>query len=188
MCSGQNISLSLHHPLSGILRSPPLAFWFETSVCARVPGRVSVCLAAPPPFPESSTQLDSECALRPHIMPNFCEGASQSIWSVFVGEKGGVRHGGGRLFQKYTYPPAPRRTPPPSVLSELPSNKRRSQSRDHSQDHLSVEALSRQHRQVLHYYLKGPSHGGMDVDQQEASQAQAEVTRTGPRREQSWGE
>lgn len=91
MCSGQNISLSLHHPLSGILRSPPLAFGLRR-VCARararVPECVSVCLGAPPLYPESSTQLDSGCVLRPHIMPNFSEGASQLIWSVFVGGGG----------------------------------------------------------------------------------------------------
>lgn len=68
---------------------------FEGSVCAATflpVSRVCVCLGASPLFPESSAQLDSECALRPHIMPNFCEGASQSIWSVFVGEKGSVCH------------------------------------------------------------------------------------------------
>lgn len=130
---------------------------------ARIPECVSVCLGAPPPlFPESSTQLNSGCVLRPHIMPNFCKGASQSIWSVFVGEKGG------RLFQKYTQPPAPRYMPPPSVLSELPSNKRRSQSRKCSQPNLSCEALSRQLRHILNCYPEGLFSGGTADDQQEA--------------------
>lgn len=58
---------------------------FGTSVC--ISQRVFVCLCAPPLFPESSAQLDSECALRPHIIRNFYEGASQSISSVLSGRE-----------------------------------------------------------------------------------------------------
>ena len=150
--------------------------WFGMSVCVCVCvcvcvrasqsvcvcARVSVCSWAPPllPGPESSTHLGSECALRPHIVPRFYEGASQSIPSILSGEKGNTCHGGGRSVpldhrRHATHTAAPLVLAEPRTAKQQEGNKRRSQSGEYSEPNLSGGPLSRQHCLCCPLLLEG---------------------------------
>lgn len=136
-----------------------------------------VCLCAPPllPGPESSTQLSSECALRPHIVPRFCEDASQSIFECFVREKGNMCHRGGRSLPKVHSTTSTTPHPPPLSWQgpELPSNKR--ETRGGAKAGSTVSLICQEGRcqgstaSVVHYYWRGLSDGGRLMAEQGAS-------------------
>lgn len=123
------------------------------------------------PDPESSTQLNSECMLRPHIVPHFCEGTRQSILSVLYEKKGSVCHRGGRLLPKYTPAPAPH------TATLCPGRAQTCQAtragKKEAWSELRVQSVSlicqEGHCQgsaayVVHYYWKGMPGGGAADD------------------------
>lgn len=139
--------------------------WFGMSVCISV--CVSVCLCAPPllPGPESSTQLSSECALRPHIVSRFCEGASQLILSVLSGRKATCGKEEVASYQStldhqcHTAPATPVLAGP-RTAKQQEGNKRRSQSGEYSEPNLSGGPLSRQHCLCCLLLLEGTERWG----------------------------
>lgn len=127
-----------------------------------------MCLCAPPllPGPESSTQLSSQCALRPHIVPCFCEDASQSILSVLSGRKATCVTEEVASYQR-ALDHRRHATPATSVLAEprtakqQEGNKGRSQSREYSESNLSGGPLSRQHCLYCPLLLEGTVRWGL---------------------------
>lgn len=146
-------------------------------MCAYLNVCVSVCLCAPPLLsgPESSTQLNSECALRPHIVPHFYEGASLSILSVLSGRKAAcvteevVSYQSTLNCQHY----AAQHHPLSRQSAELPSNKK--ERRGGARAGSTVSLICQEGRcqgstaSVGHYYWRGLSEGGQLMTKQGAS-------------------
>eukprot|EP00064_Thunnus_orientalis_P001829 superscaffoldBa00000126_g1832 len=86
---------------------------------------------------EYSTQLSSECALRPHIVPGFYEDTSRSIFSVLSGRTATcvteevASHQSTSDHRRHTTPTAPV-LEEPRTAKQQEGNKRRSQSREYS--------------------------------------------------------
>lgn len=121
-----------------------------------------MCSCAPPllPGPESSTQLSSECTLRPHIVSRFYEDAWQSILSVLSGRKATcvteeVTSYQSTLDHQCQTAPATPVLAQPRTAEQQEDNKRRSQSGEYSKPNLSGGPLSRQHCLCCPLLLEG---------------------------------